>query len=417
MKAPFPGLLCLLAALVAVGCDSGGNLLERRDLAWVFDTGDDPSQGDAAKPADLGADRGIEEDPGGPWPDPGWDPGVPDPGRDPGTPDPGRDPGPGDPGADPSSDPGPAAPETRLVTDREVRPALKEMIAQARESIRLVNQSFPPGWAPDEVSVALVQAARRGVDVRVLLEDDDRGQNQTRVDVLSTNGVQARLDASTKTLHVKLLTVDGTQALVGSTNLTISALEYNHEANLLLQAPSAAAELQRYADALWQDASGMVRVNATALPEGLLIGDGQYREQVLPLLQQATGRAWLALYHFSSDWSGDVGDLADALMAARARGADVRVVLEVGSFADVESANRTSGERLAAAGVAVRYDPTSTITHAKLLLTENALAVHSGNWVYSSLRVNHEAGAVTFQVPPMAAAEAWFTALWNASSP
>ncbi|MBP7126893.1 hypothetical protein KBD49_11075 [Myxococcota bacterium] len=413
MKARLPGLLCLVTGLLAGACDGGGNLLDRRDLAWIWDLGGEASREDAPAPADA------EEDlrPGDPnTPDEDLTGTGQDPGRDPGTPDPGTDPS-RDPGTDPFADPGTPSPATLLVTDREVRPALKEMIARARESIRLVNLSFPPGWAPDEISVALVQAAGRGVDVRVLLEDDDGGQNRIRVDVLSRNGVQARLDTASKTLHVKLLAVDRTRALVGSSNLSTSALEYNHEANLLLEAPAAAAELQRYADALWQDATGMVRVDASALPEGRLIGDGQYLAQVLPLLERATGRAWLAMYQFSSDWSGDVGDLADALIGARNRGADVRVVLEVGSFADVETANRTSGARLAAAGVAVRYDPASTITHAKLLLLDDSVAVHSGNFVYSGLRLNHEAGAVTFQADPLAEAETWFTALWNASGP
>jgi len=92
-------------------------------------------------------------------------------------------------------------------------------------------------------------------------------------------------------------------------------------------------------------------------------------------------------------------------------------VLETGGFQDVETANRASGQRLAAAGVEVRYDPSSVITHAKVVLVDDAVVVYSGNWVYSGLRQNHEAGAITRKPAPVAEAVDWFTGIWNSSTP
>lgn len=84
-------------------------------------------------------------------------------------------------------------------------------------------------------------------------------------------------------------------------------------------------------------------------------------------------------------------EITEELAAAQQRGVRVRVLLEenpVGGGAG----NSNSRQRLAAAGVAVRWtDPTYRFTHAKLILLDGARAViMTANLTPSSLRTNRE---------------------------
>ncbi len=76
-----------------------------------------------------------------------------------------------------------------------------------------------------------------------------------------------------------------------------------------------------------------------------------------------------------------------------------------------------SGPRLAAAGVQVRYNAAQTLTHAKMLVTDDEVTVYSGNWVYTSFSSNHEAGALVSASDVAADATAWFEKVWAESTP
>ena len=403
----------MLFRSIACG-DSGGNLVGRRDYSSLRDAAD--PGGETAGP-DVDRDVAIE-DPAAPDLAPPWDPGE-DPGADdPGTPqDPGaNDPGTPDPGMpDPGTDPG--APSVRLVTDQQALSTLNSLIAGARTSVQMVELEFIPGWAPDQVGAALAAAVNRGVAVKVLLESDV-DKNSTRLDSLRAAGIDAKLDGASKTLHTKLLVVDRSRALVGSTNLSTSSLNYNHEANVALDGAAIVAPFAGYADALWSSPSKAASMTSAQVAGVAPIGDGQYRDRVVPMLRAASRRALLVLYHLSDDWGGDAGDLAYELIDAKGRGVDVRVVLESSAYETyVNDQNGTSGGNLSSDGVQVRYHAAETLTHAKLLVVDDSVVVHSGNWVASGLGSNHEAGTVVQAATVTADAAAYFEKVWNESVP
>lgn len=88
-----------------------------------------------------------------------------------------------------------------------------------------------------EVEDALILARMRGVDVKVILEE--------RVSSDANSGAFSRLSASGisvctaseeyRLAHSKVIIVDGKKALVGSHNLSDSALNYNREISLLVE--------------------------------------------------------------------------------------------------------------------------------------------------------------------------------------
>lgn len=118
-----------------------------------------------------------------------------------------------------------------------------------------------PAWPP--LMDALVAAARRNVTVRVLLDGHvDDGRNREAAAALNAAAareglpLEARVDDAPRTLHAKMMVLDGRRAFVGSMNGgRASALE-NREAGLLVDARDVAAFLEEAFEADWGPAAG-----------------------------------------------------------------------------------------------------------------------------------------------------------------
>jgi len=105
-------------------------------------------------------------------------------------------------------------------------------IGSARQSIRLMGYSFT---SPDVVK-ALVAAHRRGVDVKIVL--DDRG-NHSKASVAAMNiivnaGIPLRTNGHYVIQHDKIFVVDQQTVESGSFNWTMSAARKNSENALVI---------------------------------------------------------------------------------------------------------------------------------------------------------------------------------------
>lgn len=119
---------------------------------------------------------------------------------------------------------------------RAIERSYIEAIRQARLRIELVTPYFYPGRA---FRRALVQAARRGVQVRLLLQGkvDYRLAAlaaQVLYDELLAEGVEIH-EYTPAFLHAKLGVVDGDWATVGSSNIDPLSLLLNLEANVVVR--------------------------------------------------------------------------------------------------------------------------------------------------------------------------------------
>lgn len=146
---------------------------------------------------------------------------------------------------------------TVLVMDlrpgRAVREAVGTMVAlaaAARERLWITTPYFAP---PDRVIDLLVAAARRGVDVRLLLP----GPTDVPVVRHAGHATFARLLAGgvriweyqAAILHAKALVVDGHASVVGSSNLDFRSFRFNAECNLVLLDDRCAQALERQFEA------------------------------------------------------------------------------------------------------------------------------------------------------------------------
>jgi phosphatidylserine/phosphatidylglycerophosphate/cardiolipin synthase-like enzyme len=126
-------------------------------------------------------------------------------------------------------------------------------------------------------------------------------------------------------------------------------------------------------------------------PAGGLWQDAGIFVAVAQTLATARTRVLVEMYEFGR------ADLAQALVDARVRGADVRVVLD-----PTVPVTLVTGRRLASAGVPVRYYPVDDhaqqIDHVKLLLGDDRALLGGMNWGATSDR-NHDY-ALLLRAPP-----------------
>jgi competence ComEA-like helix-hairpin-helix protein len=145
--------------------------------------------------------------------------------------------------------------EVRALADAEYYEALTTSINNARERIDIAMFLFKttdsPQNRPAKILDRLIAAHRRGVNVRVLLENSgyDEGinaENRRVAQRLQKNGIEVVFDSPRSTSHVKMVIVDSRYLFVGSHNLTHSALSDNHEFSLLIDNQDLAREAMAY---------------------------------------------------------------------------------------------------------------------------------------------------------------------------
>lgn len=134
-----------------------------------------------------------------------------------------------------------------LATERkDIRRAYMTAFEGARERILLTHAYFLP---PSRVLRELVRAARRGVDVRLVLA----GATDVLAVLLAARGLYGKLMRSGvriyewegRILHAKTGVVDRTWATVGSANLDAMSLRHNLEVNAVVRSEAFADALAR----------------------------------------------------------------------------------------------------------------------------------------------------------------------------
>ncbi|MEM3047173.1 MAG: phospholipase D-like domain-containing protein, partial [Candidatus Bathyarchaeia archaeon] len=116
---------------------------------------------------------------------------------------------------------------------------------------------YDPGDLDDPVNAllqSLVEAKSRGLDVRVLVDEETNSSYRQTITYLCENGVPVKLDRSSGvTTHTKIVIIDGRYLIVGSHNWTESALNRNHEYSTLLKDSLYAQEADAYFQTLWDE--------------------------------------------------------------------------------------------------------------------------------------------------------------------
>lgn len=132
--------------------------------------------------------------------------------------------------------------------DRKVKAALHRAIREARESIEC-ELFFFTDWS---VCNALIDAKKRGLDVKVLLNPSQIGgrkHNEANAQKLKDAGVEVKWfkpNARTGSkLHAKMGIFDGKEVILGSANWSGAGLNWNREADVDVIDPKVAGRYHR----------------------------------------------------------------------------------------------------------------------------------------------------------------------------
>lgn len=133
------------------------------------------------------------------------------------------------------------AQEIQVYVDREVKPAILELISESEKEINIEVYIL----TDQDVIKALQEAESREVEVRIIL-DPNQTSNLKNVDQLKNRGVEIKWYPVTKPaqMHRKFAMFDKKKILLGSTNWTHNGLTRNCEINLLVDDPRAVAKIE-----------------------------------------------------------------------------------------------------------------------------------------------------------------------------
>jgi cardiolipin synthase len=108
-----------------------------------------------------------------------------------------------------------------------------------------------PDSPSNQLIDALLNASRRGLKVEVILDismksDRTNTRNLETGKILKKGGVEVFFDPKNITTHTKLLIIDESIVVLGSTNWTYNALTKNHEVSTEIHSAAIAQKLKEY---------------------------------------------------------------------------------------------------------------------------------------------------------------------------
>ncbi|BAU47384.1 phospholipase [Sulfurifustis variabilis] len=301
-----------------------------------------------------------------------------------------------------------------LVDGERFYPRMLEAIERATTYVLLEMYLVESGAVSGRFIDALARAARRGVQVKVLLdafgglglEDADRARlTEAGVAMVIFNPIKAAKRAHNLARdHRKLLLVDGEVAYTGGAGLTDEfdpprAAEHRWRETMIEIHGPVVADWQRLFARVWGREGR--RPLDLPLPSPPVHPDGMYgrvevsqtsvRQEITRSLLKRIGaaehRVWISTAYFIPSWR-----IRRALRRAARRGVDVRVVVP-GPCTDhpaVRHAGRRFYGRLLLAGVRIlEYQP--RFLHSKVALCDQWASIGSSNFDRWNLRWNLEA--------------------------
>jgi phosphatidylserine/phosphatidylglycerophosphate/cardiolipin synthase-like enzyme len=255
-------------------------------------------------------------------------------------------------------------------------PVLNE-INGARQSITLEIYLL----SDREIIDALKNANDRGIDVRVLLEENPfggRGNQPGTYNELEGAGINIRWSNPVFTFsHIKTFVIDNNVALIMNLNLSKSSFTRNREFGIVTTDPAAVQTASQIFEADWTRSE-------EPSPGSLVVSPTNSRAELLGLIHGSTKN--LDIY---AEVMRD-REIIDALLDARQRGVSVRLIM---------SDDSTDGDKerheLDNAGVQVRIE-NSPYVHAKMVLADDQrVFIGSENFTATSMDQNRELGIIT----------------------
>lgn len=319
---------------------------------------------------------------------------------------------------------------TPLIGGDQIFPNAEKLIRGASSTVRL--EMYRLGY--DKMVQALADQARSGkVKVQILLDptpgyDAADAKNQAAIQKYLTDaGVEILkypIHKAGAIDHVKLLIVDGKQAIIGGMNWDQHSPK-NMDADVLVEGP-AVSHLEQVMDEDWQFAGGTAPESTGAAPQAPVQGGDarvrvlttnpdkgrqDIRQGILDNINKAQHSIHMMAFTLADK------DVIDALIKAKKeRNVDVKVLLDPNK--PVVFPNEKTASVLKAAGIDVRWLDVNMDTeeklHAKLCTFDNdTVVLGSANFTHNGYAVNHEADVEVQSKTASNAFDSFFQDQWD----
>lgn len=134
-------------------------------------------------------------------------------------------------------------------------PLVLQGIKQAKKSIHVAAYSF----TSRPIATALVDASKRGIDVKVVADEKSNSSKYSAVNYLANQHISVRLNGNYAIFHHKFMVIDGVTLETGSFNYSAAAANKNAENVLLLtNIPALATVYERQWLKLWNEAQPLM---------------------------------------------------------------------------------------------------------------------------------------------------------------
>ena len=262
---------------------------------------------------------------------------------------------------------------------------------------------------------ALIAAAHRGVEVRIILDGRSLEQSERAeaADVLREGGVKVQASAPGFSItHVKAMTIDGSLAIISSINLTTSHAT-TRDFGIATTDPHIVAEMESVFAVDWLNAERNEHATPELANPNLLWSPVNARDKLEDLIDSAT----MSL----SVYVENLGDpvLHRAFARAAKRNVDVRILVPLcdkstGSPYNVPFLRRLQAEGVHALVMVSPATPDRPYIHAKTILVDGTMAyLGSVNFSNNSTTKARELGIVLRDAQIMTQIGAIFEKDWS----
>jgi phosphatidylserine/phosphatidylglycerophosphate/cardiolipin synthase-like enzyme len=283
------------------------------------------------------------------------------------------------------------------------RKPILDAINSASHSIRLECYML----TDFNISHALRKAAKRGLDVRVILDAAPGGDKRladNSLAKLSSAGVRVRTgNPDFPFTHEKALVIDNEKAFIMTLNLSKAAFGKNREFGVITDYSDDVMAIKEIFESDWDRSDVRVGDNY------LVYSPGNARTKILSLIDSAAKK--LEIYNEELQDK----EIEEHLLGAIKRGCEVRLILP--PLKGKNDPNMTGEERLLAGGVKINV-LNKPYVHAKMILADGRQAfVGSQNFSATSLDRNRELGILVDSSSAIKTLEETFTTDWQKSQP
>ncbi|MFZ5909053.1 MAG: phospholipase D-like domain-containing protein [Chloroflexota bacterium] len=221
---------------------------------------------------------------------------------------------------------------------------------------------------------ALIRAYQRGVQVRVVMESDNRDKDDP--EMLMEAGITVLGDRREGLMHNKFVVIDRSEVWLGSMNFTNTGVYSDNNNWLLIRSVKMAENYTKEFDEMFVDDKFGPDV-LPATPNPVLTIDGTVVEtyfspddsvalSLLPLLENAQESIYFMAYSFTSDPLGEV---------IRARAAAGVTVAGVMDAEQIKSNIGTEYDLFQQAGLDVRPDGNAGLLHHKVMIIDEEIVI------------------------------------------